>query len=397
MPKVNPKILTWARETAGLTQEEAAWRLGFRDARKWTAVERLGSYEDGWGDPSRSVLVRMSKQYHRPLITFYLSEPPRKGDRGADFRTLPADRSATDDAILDALLRDAHARQRMVRAVLEDEEETEHLPFIGSHKISDGRQTILEYLRCLLDVNHTDYYAQPDADTAFDLLRDSTEQIGVFVLLKGNLGTYQTEIETEVFRGFSIADEIAPFVVINEYDARAAWSFTLLHELVHLVLGQTGIGNSRTENDTERFCDDVAGRFLLRDSDVKELALYRLSDTDELVEQLTEFASRRNLSRAMVAYRAHRIGEITQPTYERLSSVFRGQWIASRASRRERQRRTGGGGDFYVTRRHRNGNGLISLVRRMMADGALSTTKAATVLGVKSHQVQGLLELSQGR
>ena len=29
----------------------------------------------------------MSKQYHRPLLTFYLDRPPDTGDRGEDFRT----------------------------------------------------------------------------------------------------------------------------------------------------------------------------------------------------------------------------------------------------------------------------------------------------------------------
>lgn len=35
MPNVNPEILIWARETAGLTSEEAAGKLGFQDSRKW--------------------------------------------------------------------------------------------------------------------------------------------------------------------------------------------------------------------------------------------------------------------------------------------------------------------------------------------------------------------------
>ena len=396
MPEVNPEILTWARETAGLTREEAARKLGFKDARKWTAVERLGSYEEGWDDPSRSVLVRMSKQYHRPLITFYLSKLPRKGDRGADFRTLPIDRSATDDAILEALIRDVRARQSLVRAVLEDEDEAVPLPFVGSHEISDGWQVVITSLRDLLKVGRKEYRAQSTPADAFDFLRSSVERAGVFVLLKGNLGTHHTEIGTEIFRGFSIADEIAPFVVINEYDANAAWSFTLLHEMVHLLLGQTGVSGARADSNIERFCDDIAGRFLLQNSEIKELGLKNTKSIYDLADQISVFASKRNLSRSMVAYRAYRIGEIDRPAYEHLSSLFRQQWLDNRTNRRERQRQTGGGGDYYVTRRHRTGHGLITLVGRMMVAGALPTTKAATVLGVKPHQVQSLMELGQG-
>ncbi len=392
MPKVNPEILTWARETAGLTPEEAARKLGFKDVCKWTAVERLSAYEDGWDDPSRSVLVKMSKQYHRPLLTFYLSQQPKEGERGIDFRTLPADRSVKDEAILDALMRDVTARQSMVRAVLEDEDEVGFLPFVGSRKISDGWKEVISELRDLLGVQRREYRAQPDTSAAFDLLRDAAEDAGVFVLLKGNLGTHHTEIGTEVFRGFSIADEIAPFIVINEYDARTAWSFTLLHELTHLILGQTGVSSANAENEIERFCDDVAGRFLLQDSEITELRLERANSIDELADYIGEVANGRNLSRTMVAYRAYRIGEIDQLTYAQLSSLFRQQWLANRNNRRERRRESGGGGDYYVTRRHRTGNGLIALAGRMMAAGALSTTKTATVLGVKPHQVQSLVE-----
>lgn len=392
MPQVNPEILTWARETAGLTQEEAARKLGFKDAQKRTAVERLNAYESGQDDPSRSVLVKMSKQYHRPPLTFYLSKPPRKGDRGTDFRTLSADRSPEDDAILDALIRDVQARQSTVRAVLEDDDDVKPLPFIASHEMSDGWQSIIASLRNLLEVRQAEYRVQPDAAASFALLRTAAEQSGVFVLLKGNLGTHHTEIGTEVFRGFSIADGIAPFVVINEYDARTAWSFTLLHELVHLLLGQTGIGNARADNDVEQFCDDIAGRFLLKDSEISELGIGHGSDIYDCSERINEFASKWNLSRTMIAYRAYRIGAISQPTYESLSRYFRGQWLNNRDNRRDRQRQSGGGGDFYLTRSHRIGNRLIALVRQMMDADELSTTKAATVLGVKPQQVQSLLD-----
>ena len=392
MPKVNPEILTWARETAGLTREDAVRGLGFKDAQKRTAVERLSAYESGQGDPSRSVLVKMSKQYHRPLLTFYLSKPPIKGNRGTDFRTLSTDRSVKDEAILDALIRDVQARQGMVRAAMEEEDDAERLVFIGSHNMSDGRQAALKSLRNLIGVNREDYYTQPDTYAAFALLRDAAEEAGVFVLLKGNLGSYHTEIETEVFRGFSIADEIAPFIVINEYDARSAWSFTLLHELVHLILGQTGISSAGVGNDIEWFCEDVAGRFLLRDGEIGEIGLGRTKSIDDLADHISEFANGRNLSRTMVAYRAYRIGEIDQPAYGHLSSLFRQQWLENRTGRRERQRGTQGGGDYYATRQHRTGRGLITFVGRMMDVGTLSTTKAATVLGVKPTQVHRLVE-----
>ena len=127
----------------------------------------------------------------------------------------------------------------MVRAALEDEDEAEPLAFVGSRQMSDGRETVLRSLRTLIGVDTETYYGQPNADAAFGLLRRAAEDAGAFVVLQGNLGSHHTAMDTNIFRGFSLADEVAPFIVINDNDSRAAWSFTLLHELAHLLLGQT--------------------------------------------------------------------------------------------------------------------------------------------------------------
>src|SRR5437870_1386640 len=101
MPRVNPDILRWARETAGLTPDVATRKLGmFGD----TAAERLAALEKGIRDPTRAMLVKMSEKYHRPLLTFYLPEPPRKSDKGQDFRTLSDAPPPGAEALLDALL-----------------------------------------------------------------------------------------------------------------------------------------------------------------------------------------------------------------------------------------------------------------------------------------------------
>ena len=35
----------------------------------------------------------------------------------------------------------------------------------------------------------------------------------------GNLGSHHTDLEVEVFRGFALADDFAPFVVVNPKDS----------------------------------------------------------------------------------------------------------------------------------------------------------------------------------
>ena len=397
MPKVNPAIMVWARETAGLTQEEAATKLGFRDSSRSSAVEKLALIERGQKELSRPKLLTMAGQYRRPLLTFYLSKPPQKSNRGVDFRTLPQSDHTPEEALLDALIREIRARQSMVRVIMEDEDEAEPLPFVGSHRIEDGRAAVLKSLQALLGVSTADYRAQRDASAAFSLLRRSAEEAGIFVLLKGNLGNYITALDTTVFRGFAIADEVAPFIVINDNDAKAAWSFTLLHETTHLLLGHTGVSGDSAENEVERFCNDIAGEFLLSTGEMGCLAFDDSDNISAVTERINALATEFKVSRTMIAYKAHRSDLITWETYKQLKISFREDWLRNREKNRERTRQNEIKIDQNRIRRHRLGNRIIELVAHMMAADALSTSSAAQILGVKPRQVQPLLDTGRSR
>ncbi len=385
MPKVNPDILKWARETAGLSIEDAARKLGMSGD---TAAERLDALEEGKKDPTRPMLVKMSEKYRRPLLTFYLPNRPRTSDKGQDFRTLPEAPPLGAEALLDALLRDVHARQGLVRAALEEAEEDEPLAFVGSARIAEGVDAVVESMRATFGVNLDNFRRQQTAEAAFKLLRAGAEKAGVFVLLMGNLGSHHTNINVRLFRGFALSDSIAPFVVINEKDSRAAWSFTLLHELAHLWLGETGVSGYDGVAEVERFCDAVAARFLLDPRELPQVGAADAADLDELKERIDEFANARNLSRKMVAYNLLRSGVITATTYHRLGDMF----DAERSLLETRRREIGGSADYYVVRRHRVGPALVDLVQRMVAGGTLSMTRAGRVLGVKPTNVARLVD-----
>ena len=180
----------------------------------------------------------MAKKYCRPLLTFYLSKPPAKGERGTDFRTLGYDRSEANEALLDALLRDVQARQSLVRAALEDEDEADPLPFVGSIRPSENHTIVISSIVETLAFSLEDFRAQASTGDAFGYARAKAEEAGVFVLLIGNLGSHHSKIGLSTFRGYALADSVAPFIVINDDDSHAAWSFTLFHELVHVWLGE---------------------------------------------------------------------------------------------------------------------------------------------------------------
>jgi Zn-dependent peptidase ImmA (M78 family) len=392
MPKVNPEILVWARETAGLNLEEASQKLRISEARGIAPVARLAALEAGQAEPTRPLLVKMAKQYRRPLLVFYMSAPPRPGDRGQDFRKLPQGYSRATEALVDALIRDVKARQRLLRAALEDEDEAEPRPFVGSMKMADGAEAVLKSIKKTLKIDLKHFRSQHSPLEAFALLRAGVEALGVFVLLIGDLGSHHTEISPEAFRGFALADDVAPFIVINDRDSKAAWSFTLIHELVHIWLGQTGISNVYSDKTIEKFCNEVAGQFLLPKDELSALQVVDTLNLEESKERITEFAQPRNLSSSMVAYSLYQTGAISRDMWQRLSKEFEKLWKEGKETQRVKARFREGGPDYYVVRRHRIGANLITLVQRMVQSGALTTTKAGIILGVKTRNVQKLLE-----
>lgn len=392
--QVNPEILRWAREAAGLSLEAAARKLQFKATTKLEPSQKLELIELGKSDISRPLLIKMSKQYHRPLITFYLENPPIKGDRGQDFRQLPENYHKTDEGLVDALVRDVRVRQNILKSALEDEDEAKALTFVGSANVQDGIAKLTKSICDTIGFSLKEFRSQKDATSAFTYLRNKVESVGVFVLMIGDLGSHHTSIPVDAFRGFAISDKVAPFVIINDHDAKSAWSFTLLHELAHIWLGQTGISGAFGESAIERFCNDVASSILLFTSELAELKFNNQTEFATIVELVSNFAKNRHISRSMIAYRLYRSGVIDFERWHTLKAEFKKQWEQLKAYQKTVNADKNGAPSYYVVRRHRIGNALVDLVARMTLSGTLTFSKAGKVLGVKPRNVFALIQPS---
>ena len=382
MQPLNPEILRWARESAGLSHSEAAKKLNLSTVRGNTPEDRLIAFEQGREQPEPPMLKKMAKHYRRPLITFYLERPPRASDYGVDYRKVSGQVSAVQDTYLKILVREVIARQGIVRDLL-DEDDAMEVDFVDTITKNEGKLRALESLRKIIDSDSP----QKEPIREFKKLRLAAEKSGIFVLLQGDLGSHHSIIETSTFRGFVIADRLAPFIVINRNDTRTAHSFTLLHEIVHLILGDTGISGFDAETRAEeQFCNDVASEYLLPSASIATVEVFS-REVNELLSILEKLSADWNVSRLLIAYRLYRIGKIELSLYQQISEIIRRQWERNRKQKNADEVQV----DFSVVRRHYLGSPLLNLVERYVAEGLLSTTKAAVVLGVKPTQVGTIL------
>jgi len=397
--QVNPAILVWARESAGLDVQDAAKKLAFGDSKEASGTAKLLELERGARRPTRTQLNKIAKTYRRPLLTFYMAAPPRKAPRGEDFRSTGSKVSARENALLDALLRDLKARQEIVRDLLEDLDEATPKAFVGSSRLAEGAQPVADRVSALLGMPKVRSNWGGTPDEFFKNLRSAVEKIGVFVLLTGDLGSHHSTLSEEVFRGFAVADPVAPFIVINDHDARTARSFTLIHELVHILVGETGVSGTpesvRENSDLgriEQFCNDVAGLVLLptsfADRRPGELTVGTTSATTRYIESV---AKAWLVSEPLVAFRLKRLGWISSGTYRELANIYAKRWASIKESTRAANQLREGGPSYYAVKQSRLGEALVDVVRRTLRENRLTHTRAARVLGVKPSSVEPLI------
>lgn len=392
MPAVNPKILVWARETAGYELSEAAEKLDLADGVTATGAEKLTAYESGEKQPSRPLLLRMSKQYRRPLLAFYLEAPPVRADRGEDFRTLHRAVEPSENGMVDALVRRIKSRQEVLREALISEQDHEPLSFIGSYSLSQGVSGLVEQIKTTSGFDLTTYRSKRNQEDAFKYLRECIESLGIFSVLIGNLGSHHTNLSSELFRGFAIADPVAPFVVVNNQDAKSAWPITLLHEVAHLWLGQTGISGSAAEREVEQFCDSVASELLLPESELASAFPDKvLQSFEAAADAIGRFAAEKKISSTLVAFRLMNRGSVTAISFGKLSEYFFDKWKLFKESQKQKTKESSAGPSYFVVKRMQNGGALMSASERLLRSSELSTTQAAIVLGVRPLKVGSLL------
>lgn len=397
--QINPGILIWARETAGLEIRDAARKLGFNAGDDSSNQTKLLEMERGDRLPTRTQLCKIAKTYHRPVLTFYLASPPRKSERGSDFRTVGAVVSPKDNGLLNAILRDVQARQEMLSSVLEDEDDLEPLPFVASCALSDDPQKVAAQIRAALHLPDTSENRPSSPKELFKFLRTGIEAMGVYVLLVGDLGSHHSALSEEVFRGFALADKRVPFVIINDQDARTARSFTLIHELVHIYLGESGISGTpeQPQGDgvavrIEQFCNDAASYVLLPGSFQAERPA-ALRNADAIATQLYIEQTARTwaVSEPLVAFRLRRLGWITPALHQQVSSAYAKRWHEQKASSKAKNQMKNGGPSYYTVKQYRLGDALVDAVRRTVRENRLTHTKAAKILGMKPASVEPML------
>ncbi|SRR6266540_533809 len=326
---IKPKLLRWAYTRAGFELHDLEHKF-----------PRLTAWESGDARPTLKQVEAFAKATYTPVGYLFLQEPPVEKVPIPDFRAMANTRIARPSPDLLETIYVCQQRQEWFRDYARSVGE-KPLEFVGSASMQDEVVPTASQIRAAL---HFDVNERRRMPTWTDALRDFIEQadgLGILVMCNGVVhNNNHRHLDPEEFRGFAMADDLAPLVFINGADTKAAQMFTLAHELAHIWLGQSAVSDAQAaivpNQNVERWCNRVAAELLVP----LDLMEREYDARTDLPNEINRLARRFKVSTLVVLRRIHDVGGLTRQEF----------WNAYNAEvERLRAIPRGSGGNFYLT------------------------------------------------
>jgi len=389
---VQPSILAWARESAGYSLEEAAKKLQ-------TSSDKLESWENGTKPPSIARVRKMVTVYKRPLHFFFLDEPPVDPPIPHDFRRLPVDGIVHYEPTLRFHVRAAYER-RQIALDLAADLDVKPTPFPLAGSLGDDTEALSDRVRSFLTVTVADQKRMHRRGDNYRFWRARLEAKDILIF-------QFTGIRPKQMLGFSLSFELLPVIAVNRKLKPNGRVFTLLHELAHLIVGESGVCDlaedhlgSPKDQQTEIFANRLAAAMLLPKAAFLSEPIVRRRGSGQHEwsnDELESLALAYGVSEETVLRRLLALGRTTQRFYARK----RAEYLA-RYERLEEEEREGVDQDEFRRNRPQEvisdfGRFFTGLVLANYSQDRISLTDASKFLGVKAPMVEKVERLLLAR
>lgn len=378
---ITPNVLKWARESARMTEETAAAKVSVK-------VDRLKEWEAGTSQPTIKQAQTLAKAYKRPFALFFLPEIPRDFQPLQDFRK-SGSKSLTTSSIF--IIREIQQKQAWISDVYSENQE-EKLDFVGRFSIEDDPQSVAKDILDTLKINPALY----KTDNPIKEWIDAAESNGIFVSRTSFIHS-RLKLDSEELQGFAIADAHAPFVFVNSDDWNAPQLFTLVHELAHIWIAETGISNE-VEPDlkqkdkfhpVELFCNEVAANALMP----KEIILNFDSASFNNSKDVFKVAKQLGVSSFALLVRALNLNIISLPIYQKLkkqADIDFAEYLKREAEKKAKQKDKQGGPNYFLLQLNRNSRLFTQTVLDAFRGGFIEPTLASNLLNVQVNKFSKL-------
>jgi Zn-dependent peptidase ImmA (M78 family) len=338
---IQPSMLTWARERAGLEPEDLARRF-----------PRLAAWERGELSPTLRQLEEFARAVHVPVGYLFLPAPPEEPLPVPDLRTL-ADRPVAQPSpeLLDTLYL-CQQRQDWFREYAQWHG-LARVPFVGAASREDDPVRVAAAMRETLGLSVGARQQLPTWTDALRQLADKAEEAGVLVMASSIVGNNpHRKLDVAEFRGFALVDDLAPLVFLNTADSKAAQMFTLAHELAHVWLGESGVSDIEAGRNQHTRLNGGAMRSRRSCWSQWPTSACSIRPGASLTDEIQRLARHYKVSTLVILRRVFDGGFLDE---QRLWAAYRQELERVRTL----ERRGAGGGDFYRTLSVRTGRGVL--------------------------------------
>jgi Zn-dependent peptidase ImmA (M78 family) len=307
---VTPSVVSWAVSEDGRPLPQIAESLN-------VAPDQLVEWTSGESAPTAGQLSDLARILDRPRALFFLPRPPDVATLSPRFRHPPdSDRDVSPGAR--RKIRQAQRVQQVVSWAREDAAALDFLRWVNG----ESAEAAAARLRAWLNVSEAEQAAWSKDLEALREWRTALDERGVLV--------FALDIGTDDIRGFSAWDERAPLVVLNTSRVSpAARSFTLAHELGHLVRRQDSacvdldMGKGAPAG-IERWCEEFAACFLMPRQAVNQFASERrIAREGATIDDVTAMMRRFRVSARASALRLKDIGYASAALYPAVVALFK--------------------------------------------------------------------------
>lgn len=380
---ITPNVLKWARESARMSEEIAAAKVS-------VTIEKLKEWEAGTSQPTIRQAQTLAKSYKRPFALFFLPDIPRDFQPLQDFRK-SGSKSLTTSSIF--IIREIQQKQAWISDVYSDNQE-EKLSFVGRFNINDNPQKVANDILQTLNINPSFYKSENPIKEWID----AAETNGIFISRTSFIHS-RLKLDSEELQGFAIADPHAPFVFVNSEDWNAPQLFTLVHELAHIWIAETGISNE-VEPDLkqkdkfhpiELFCNEVAANALMP----SQIILDFNASSFQSSKDVFKIAKQLGVSSFALLVRALNLNIISISSYQKLkkqADIDFAEYLKREAEKKAKQKdkEKPGGPNYFLLQLNRNSRLFTQTVLDAFRGGYIEPTLASNLLNVQVNKFQKL-------
>lgn len=374
---INPPLLQWALAESGYPLERVAKAIDVKE-------DRIKEWLEATRQPTMRQVENLARLFQRPFSTFFLPAPPKLTPLAAEYRRLPKVTPGEESPELRLALRRMLLRRETALELMEELGETP-VPFALAAHQSEGAAAVAARLRAALGFTVAAQLAQPDASRAWNAWRDAAEHLGLLVF-------QFSKVPLDEARGVALLRAPMPVVGINSKELPEAKAYTLLHEVVHLMLANAheevaAIHERRSAQqwqEVERFAEQVASMTLVPDAALRDVILtLGLQQGPWNFENIRKLARRFRITPSATATRLVAAGLMTWTQY----NAWRKAWDEYVSTLPPRK-----GGPVTQAQKAvgRNGRPFTTLVLSALAANRITSVDAARYLDLKFNHFDEL-------